>query len=32
MQQVVPVPQAGQGHVVHDAEVKKLVHVPCAHT
>jgi hypothetical protein len=32
MQQVVPVPQAGQGHVVQDGEVKKFSHVPCAHT
>ena len=28
----VPVPHAAQGEVVHDAEVKKFVHVPCAQT
>ena len=32
LQHEVPVPQAEQGHVVHEAEAKKSVHVPWAHT
>jgi hypothetical protein len=32
VQQVVPVPHAGQGQVVHDGDEKKLVQVPCAQT
>lgn len=32
MHEMVPVPQAGQGDAVHDVEVKKSVHVPCAQT
>ncbi len=31
-QHVVPVPHAGQGHVVHAEDVKKSAQLPCAHT
>ena len=31
-QHVVPVPHASHGHVVHDDDAKKSVHVPAAQT